>query len=148
MTEQALPFVDEHRITVAAAREWVWAGLRRYVDSLLADTERSILARWLDTEPRSGFRIASVVEPSQLHLTGRHRFSRYRLVFELVDAPGGQTLLTARTYAAFPGPHGRAYRALVIGTRAHVVAANHILRGVRRASLAPGAEREGAGGAP
>lgn len=146
--EQELPYVDEHRITIAAPRTQVWSGLRRYVDSVLAATERSTLARLLGTEPRAGFQIASALPPSQLDLTGRHRFSCYRLVFELADAPGGQTMVTARTHASFPGPHGRVYRALVIGTRAHVVATNGILRGIRRASLSTGTEPEGMGHAP
>jgi hypothetical protein len=132
--DDRLPYVDEHRLVVAAPRGQVWTGLRHYVDAFLADAERSLLARLLDTHPRAGFEVASAVAGSRLDLTGRHRFSRYRLVFELADAAGEQTLLTARTYAAFPGLHGRVYRSLVIGTRAHVVATNHILRGVRRAT--------------
>lgn len=138
--DEELPFVDEHRIAIAASRARVWDGLRRYVDSFLADAEHSVLGRLLGTEPRPGFEIASEVPHAELDLTGRHRFSRYRLVFELSDAAGDRTLLTARTYAAFPGPHGRVYRALVIGTRAHVVATNRILRSVRRATLSGGAE--------
>ena len=58
----------------------------------------------------------------RLTLTGRHHFSRYLLVFDLGDAPDGATRLRATSYAAFPGPHGRVYRTLVIGTRLHVVA--------------------------
>jgi hypothetical protein len=129
-----LPYVDEHRLVVAAPRSQVWTGLRHYVDGFLAGAERSLLARLLGTHPRAGFEVASAVPGSRLDLTGRHRFSCYRLVFELADAAGEQTLLTARTYAAFPGLHGRVYRALVIGTRAHVVATNHILRSVQRAT--------------
>jgi hypothetical protein len=68
-------------------------------------------------------------------MAGRHRFSRYRLVFELVDAADNETQLSARTYAEFPGLQGRVYRALVIGTRVHVLATNQILRSVRRAAL-------------
>jgi hypothetical protein len=44
-------------------------------------------------------------------------------------------VLTATTRAAFPGARGRAYRALVIGTRAHVLATRHMLHAVRRLSL-------------
>ena len=68
-------------------------------------------------------------------MAGRHRFSHYRLVFELVDAADDETHLSARTYAEFPGLRGRVYRALVIGTRLHVLATNQILRSVRRAAL-------------
>jgi hypothetical protein len=40
--------------------------------------------------------------------------------------------LSAETRAEFPGRSGSAYRALVIGTRGHVLAVNSILRAVRR----------------
>ena len=43
--------------------------------------------------------------------------------------------LAARTFARFPGPHGRAYRLLVISSHAHVVATRRILASMRRACL-------------
>ena len=46
------------------------------------------------------------------------------------------TELRAVTDAAFPGPHGRVYRALVISSGGHTVATNRILRSVRRRALA------------
>lgn len=128
-----LPYIDEHAIRVAEPRDRVWTALNRYVESSLAGAERSPLTKILGTEPRGGFEIAEAVPVERLALVGRHRFSRYRLVFELADADGG-TQLRAQTYAVFPGIHGRAYRALVIGTRLHVVATNHLLRSVRRLS--------------
>jgi len=132
-----LPFVDEHGTRIAAPRELVWTALRRYVDSSLVDSskggaESHLLGRLLGTEPRSGFAVAREVPNQHLGLAGRHRFARYLLVFEVADTDGGQTLLTARTYAAFPGPRGRIYRALVIGSRGHVVAVKRMLRSVRR----------------
>ena len=39
--------------------------------------------------------------------------------------------MTAVTYADFPGPRGRAYRAAVIGSRGHVVAVRRILAAIR-----------------
>ena len=64
-------------------------------------------------------------------LSGRHRFSRYRLVF--VDrAAGPHSVLKALTYAAFPGLHGRVYRLLVISSRAHVLATRAVLARIRR----------------
>ncbi len=64
-------------------------------------------------------------------LEGRHRFSRYRLAFEIVPLGGGSRL-KAITHAAFPGLVGQAYRTLVIGTKGHVVATTRILRAVKR----------------
>ncbi len=130
-----LPFVDEHRIRIAASRELVWTALRRWVDSSLGVGANNPLARLLGTEPRTGFEVTREVPNQHVGLAGRHRFSRYVLVFEIDDGAGGATVLRARTYAAFPGPHGRVYRALVIGTGAHAVAVAHMLRSVRRLSL-------------
>ena len=64
-------------------------------------------------------------------LEGEHRFSRYALIFHLDPLPGGRSRVRAETRAAFPGLRGRAYRALVIGTRGHVLAVKRLLRAVR-----------------
>lgn len=133
-----LPYIDEHTVRVDAPREAVWAGLRRYLQSLLRGAERNPLVALLGPQPRAGFDVVESVEHQRLSLAGRHRFSRYRLEFELGDAPSGGTCVHARSYAAFPGLHGRAYRALVIGTGLHVVATNHMLRGIRAAALRTG----------
>jgi len=129
-----LPFVDEHTIRIPASRDQVWSALRRYVDSTLGAGAHSPLTWILGTEPRAGFEIEREFPGEQLGLAGRHRFSVYRLVFELVEV-AGETKLSARTYAEFPRVRGRVYRALVIGTRLHVVATNQILRTVRRKAL-------------
>jgi len=129
-----LPYVDEHAITIAVPRDRVWAALRCYAATSIGVSPASPLARILGTVPRSGFEVAHAVPAEMLALAGRHRFSRYALVFELADVAGSGTVLSAKTYAAFPGLRGRAYRALVIGTRAHVLATGHMLRNVRRLS--------------
>ncbi len=130
-----LPFVDEHSILIPASRDHVWSALRRYVDSTLGVSARNPLTRILGTDPPAGFEVEREIPGEQLDMAGRHRFSRYRLVFELVDAADNETQLSARTYAEFPGLRGRVYRALVIGTRLHVLATNQILRSIRRAAL-------------
>ena len=126
-------FVDEHHVLIAAPRAVVWRALRRYADSSLLGTRGSPLAGLLGTEPPGGFGVADKAPDEQLRLAGRHRFSRYQLVFGLSDDADG-TLLSARTYADFPGLHGRVYRALVIGSGAHVLAVRHMLRSVRSSS--------------
>ena len=130
-----LPYVDEHWIRIAAPRDQVWSTLCRYVDSSLGFGARNPLAWILGTEPRAGFEVEREVPRQQLSMAGRHRFSRYRLVFDLSEAADGETRLSARTYAEFPGHRGRIYRALVIGTKAHVAATRQILRSIRRSSL-------------
>lgn len=129
-----LPYVDEHAITVEVPRDQAWAALNRYAASI-GLPEGSPMARILGTAPRSGFAVAESVPASTLTLAGRHRFSRYALVFELDDAAGDAVVLRAKTYAVFPGLHGKVYRALVIGTRVHVLATNRMLGSVRRLSL-------------
>lgn len=134
--ETDLPYVDEHAIRIAAPREEVWAALQRYVAGGLGISEGNPLAKVLGAEPQSGFEISESEAPERLTLTGRHRFSRYLLRFELTPASDGTTHVRAQTYAAFPGIHGRVYRALVIDSRAHVVATNRILRSLRRRTVA------------
>jgi hypothetical protein len=107
---EELPFVDEHAIDVERPPEDVWKALQR-------------------TAPSTGFRVAESTAPSKLVLEGRHPFSRYALVF-LIDAraEGGGSRARAQTWAAFPGPHGRVYRALVIGSGMHAVLVRRMLR--------------------
>jgi len=129
-----LPYVDEHAIRIAASRELVWSALQRYAATSLRIPEGNPIARLLGTEPRAGFEVLESAPTHSLTLVGRHRFSRYMLTFALTDGAEGATELRAQTYALFPGVRGQVYRALVIGTRAHLVATNHILRSVRRLS--------------
>jgi hypothetical protein len=89
----------------------------------------------LGTDPAPGFAVAATLPGERLELAGRHRFARYVLAFELRDGPPGITRLAAQSFAEFPGLHGRAYRALVIGTRLHVVATRRLLREIRRSVL-------------
>ena len=123
-------YVDTHAVSIAAPREVVWRVLRAYAATIGATGRLAPLGAVLGTQPRSGFAVTGETPGERVELAGRHRFSRYRLVFELDgDAP---TTLSALTYADFPGLHGRAYRALVIGSRAHVVATRGMLRTIRR----------------
>lgn len=143
-----LPFVDEHRVLVPAPASAVWQALTGLVPG--AGTGGATVARLLGTEPRRargtlfepgatlpGFAVAEAVPGRRLRLTGRHRFSRYALLFTLTPQPGG-TLLSARTDAAFPGLPGRLYRLLVISSGGHRVLVGRMLRAVgRRAAVTP-----------
>ena len=124
-----LPYVDEHHVLVDAPRDRTWAALESSL-ARAVDGDGSRLTRVLGCSPRSGFGVASRVDGDRLELSGRHRFSRYRLVFTLAAAASGGTRLSATTYAAFPGPHGAAYRLLVIGSGAHVLATRRMLASV------------------
>ena len=109
---ERLPFVDEHAIDVEAPPPRVWEALRR-------------------TAPSTGFHVTESVAPRRLVLEGRHPFSKYALVF-LIDArEGGGSRARAQTWAAFPGPQGRIYRALVIGSGMHAVMVRRMIRRLR-----------------
>ncbi len=121
-----LPYVDVHEALVAAPTDQVWAALESSLAGVL-ERDGSLLTRVLGCSPPSGFDVASRVEGERLELAGRHRFSRYRLVFALDEDVSGGTRLSATTYAAFPGPHGAAYRFVVIGLGPHVLATRRML---------------------
>jgi hypothetical protein len=63
---------------------------------------------------------------------GSHRFSDYALIFRLEELREGHVELSAETRATFPGLKDSAYRAMVIGTRGHVVVTRRILAAVKR----------------
>ena len=145
-----LPFIDEHSVEVAASPERVWSALCQTL-SPSGGRGREWFARLLGAsqtrshgdplEPGStitGFRIVRARARVELVLEGEHRFSRYALIFHLEALPGDRSRIRAESRAAFPGLHGRGYRALVIGTGGHVVAVKRLLRAVRaRAEQAP-----------
>lgn len=139
--ESPLPYVDEITIDVNASRDTTWAALLRVVERSFASARGRGPARLLaceDTEllgPRPlaqgsafpGFHVEAAETGSRLALAGRHRFSTYLLTFRLEDAGAGGTVITAETRATFPGIKGTIYRALVIGTRMHVVVTRRLL---------------------
>jgi hypothetical protein len=150
---ESLPFVDEHSVTVAAPPDAVWRALLSVVGGATRGRAATPIARTLgcaqtqrtgetgrigSTVP--GFVVARSIPPAVLALMGEHRFSRYALVFRLDETLAGPVTLRAETRAEFPHKRGSAYRALVIGTRGHVLATKSILRAVRRR-----AERNGRG---
>lgn len=128
---EGLPYVDEHPVTIGASRAVVWDALVRYIDDNFDAATPPRLARMLGAQPPRGFAESERIAQRRLALVGRHRFARYELMFELADAASG-TVLRVITYAVFPGLGGRIYRALVVGTRLHVLATRSILAGVRR----------------
>jgi hypothetical protein len=144
-----LPWIDEHAVEVAAGPERVWDALVAWVArppgrgserfaALLGCRERRM--NGLAGEEGStivGFRVVRSEARAVLALAGRHRFSDYSLAFQIDDLGGGRSRLSATSRAAFPGATGRAYRALVIGTRGHVVAVRSILAAVRRRAEGP-----------
>ncbi len=130
MDPAGLPFVDEHSRLVEATTGRTWAALEAYVDRLTTAPHR-VLGPLLGTVPRSGFEVVGADPSHEVALGGRHRFSTYRLVFRVEpDGPGSR--LRALTYAAFPGPHGTAYRAGLMLSTGHARATRGMLRSIAR----------------
>jgi hypothetical protein len=148
----ALPWVDEHGVEIKAPPAVVWPALLRTVERMSAGGAAPRYARAVgcaDTEPGGprplevgstvpGFHVAALTPGRTLVLAGSHHFSDYALVFRLEPLGGVRTRLVAETRADFPGAKGRAYRALVIRSRMHVLVTRRLLRSVaRRAESAP-----------
>jgi hypothetical protein len=142
---ESLPFVDEHSTDVAAAADRVWLALLKALDGAGRSRPGKLIAARLGCVPGEGsgeigrigstvpgFIVTRSIAPAVLALMGEHRFSRYALVFRITATAAGPVRLSAETRAEFPGRRGRLYRALVIGTRGHVLATSSILRSVRR----------------
>ena len=142
---ESLPHIDEHSVSVAAPADVVWRSLLDVVCGLTAGRAKAPVAKVLgcaQTEHRGepgrigstvpGFIVTRAVPPAVLALMGEHRFSRYALIFRIDETIAGPVALKAETRAEFPGVRGTAYKALVIGSRGHVVATKSILRSVRR----------------
>jgi hypothetical protein len=146
--DPALPFVDEIGTEVAAPPDRVWAALGPVLTASFAGGAAPLLARALgcahtERSPAGpdglaagatmpGFAVAEAAAGRRLALEGRHRYARYALVLVLRPVAADRCLLSAQTWAAFPGAAGRAYRALVIGTGGHAVVVRRLLGTVRR----------------
>lgn len=128
----ALPYVDEHACEVAVGAGETWKALLAVVERSFASARVARVARLLGCEDESGFHVARSEPPHELALAGGHRFSRYALTFRVDALAADRSRLRAETRAEFPGPKGAAYRALVIGSRGHVLATRHLLGAVRR----------------
>lgn len=124
-----LPRIDEHSVDVAATPEAVFAAVRRRFDHLLTGRAGRVFARVWGCDPPNAFAVVDQQPPHRLVVAGKHRFSRYGIVFRIAPAASGATL-SAQSRAEFPGWAGRAYRAAVIGSGGHVVATRALLRGI------------------
>ncbi|MEV0643863.1 SRPBCC family protein [Phytomonospora sp. NPDC050363] len=136
-------FVDEPHVLIDAPADAVWRSLAAQFTSR-PSAATGLFAHLVGTEPRRafgrppglgatapGFEVTEAVEGKRLRLSGRHRFSRYRLTFTLTERDGG-TDLAARTDADFPGLRGLVYRTLVITSGAHKIVVARMLTSIRR----------------
>ena len=143
-----LPYIDEHSIAIEATPDAAWSALLRVVEGSFASGASARGARLLgcaDTVasgPRPlatgsvlpGFHVKIAEPQRELALVGGHRFSDYALIFRLDQRGANGTRLRAETRATFPGLKGTAYRAMVIGTRMHVLVTRRILGAAKRSA--------------
>lgn len=121
---ERLPYIDEHAITLAASPADTWAALLTVLCGNPSDP----------TTVPLGFALAEATPPRRFVLKGRHPFAVYRWVFELDELDPQRTQVRSQTWAAFPGPHGKVYRAVVIGSGGHRVAVRAVLRRIAAAA--------------
>ncbi|CAM3240345.1 hypothetical protein BST27_24585 [Mycobacterium intermedium] len=115
---ERLPYIDEHAISIDASVSETWEALLRVMCRDPQDP----------TTVPFGFVLDEVRPGERLALKGRHPFAVYRWVFELDHLAPGRTRVRAGSWAKFPGPHGKVYRALVIGSGGHRVAVRLTLK--------------------
>ena len=138
---EQLPFLDEHREHIDVPADVAWTALVGILRRRMGGARS--FARMLGCDPLEatpgfsgrvgetlpGFRVVDSESGRRLVLQGQHRFARYALTF-LIDGDE----LRARSEAAFPGIHGRLYRALLMGTGGHRLVTRRLLRHVARAA--------------
>ncbi|MEV4945465.1 hypothetical protein [Streptomyces sp. NPDC053755] len=142
----ALPYIDEHATVVPVGADAVWRALLDALEGSFAGSGGARYARLVGCADRTasgprplaegsalpGFRVTVADPGRELSLEGRHRFSTYALTFRLDDAGPGRTRLRAESRGAFPGPAGRVYRGLAIGTGGHAVGMRRLLGSIAR----------------
>ena len=148
-----LPLVDAHTVLVTAGPNAVWQALLRTVDHAFSGAAAERYARivgctdLVDSGPRPlaegstipGFHVATATPVSELVLEGHHRFSTYRLIFQVARHDATRTQLRAETWALFPGVTGSAYRLLVVGSGGHRIVVRRLLATIGRGAQTPSA---------
>lgn len=142
---EALPFIDVHGIEVGGSPERTWQGLVALLSGLGSAQAWQAFATAVGSCWRRasgpaatvgstvpGFSVTESDPPRTLRLRGSHRFSDYELVFRIEPTTEGCSLLRAESRALFPGVPGKIYRMLVIGSGAHVLAVEAMLRRIKR----------------
>lgn len=118
---ERLPYIDEHATTLDADAATTWAAVLR---TMCTDPAAP--------RPPLGFAIGECTPRQRLVLKGQHPFAVYEWIFELDELGPHRTRVRSQTWAAFPGLHGKIYRALVIGSGGHAVAVRQTLKRIGR----------------
>jgi hypothetical protein len=136
--------IDEHTISVDVPADKAWPFVIAVFVRLTTRPAWRTLAKALGCKPDRaigspdtvgasvpGFRVTRCLSPTEWTLEGAHLFSRYLLTFRVTPLDNDHCTVSAETSAVFPGCHGAAYRALVIGTGGHVIGVRGILRRIK-----------------
>uniref|UniRef100_A0AAU2VMB2 Uncharacterized protein n=1 Tax=Streptomyces sp. NBC_00008 TaxID=2903610 RepID=A0AAU2VMB2_9ACTN len=104
-----LPFVDEHSVLVKASAADMWRALARAYGGGSMPSVTGVYGQLVAAEPRRsageplaagstlpGSAVAESVPERLVRFAGRHRYSRYALVFALAERPGGDGPRRAR----------------------------------------------------
>lgn len=156
MSEEPLPWLDEHTTVVEAGAEALWEAAAEVFGRSFSRGHAARYARAVGAEPLAaagprplaegstvpGFRVVSAVPGNELAMAGRHRFSRYTLVFRTEPLGPGRSRLRAESRAVFPGPAGQGYRMMLLGTGAHVLGMRRLLAAIRRRAEAAAQDRQ------
>jgi hypothetical protein len=142
---EKLPPIDEHYIDVDAPAEATYAALFPAIERAFAGKfAQGYCERVGATETKSGgdlhhpggtlpgFTVTRAIAPVMLALAGKHQLAQYAVVFRIDLIPGQRSLVRLETRAEFIGAKGRVYKAGVLGTRLHVIAARRMLRAIKR----------------
>jgi hypothetical protein len=126
-----LPLIDLHSVAVKAEPEAVFDAVQLRFAGLLSGPVGRLMSRLWGCEPPAAFEVLEAQRPNLVVLAGKHRFSRYGIVFRIDPTATGCTL-SAESHAEFPGVSGRLYEGLVVDSRLHVMATRGLLRDIAR----------------
>jgi hypothetical protein len=126
-----LPLIDMHSVAVKAAAEKTFDAVQLRFAGLLSGPVGRLMSRLWECDPPAAFEVVEAQRPNLVVLAGKHRFSRYGIVFRISPTETGCTL-SAESHAVFPGISGRLYEGLVIDSRLHVMATRGLLRAIAR----------------
>jgi hypothetical protein len=150
-----LPLLDSHSKVIPAGDAAAWRGLVRFVSDRMSPPTAARYARLVGGQPAiasgprpievgstiPGFEVTALELGREVVLTGRHRFSRYQIVFKVSQGTtSAESAVSVESRAEFLGRLGRLYRVLVVGTRFHVLAVRRMLRSIAREAAAPESE--------
>jgi hypothetical protein len=142
--DSALPYIDENAISVSVPAPVAWTAVvavfgrlttrpvwRIFAKAVRCKPDRAIGTAVTVGEALPGFLVARCEAPTEWALEGEHLFSRYALTFRIARVDSGHCRVAAHSSAEFPGPHGKIYRAMVIGSGGHAIGVCGILRSIK-----------------